>query len=232
VKDVVNYFNAGTPQDSVAAAAGTLTPRFTNPRGFGTPGGLGLAASQVDDLVDFLENGLYDPAFVHYDPNSTTKTLEPNERDLTYSTFRPDLAALGARDGRMPSGRPKSNDDALSRRDMGLEFLDLTGLVDLARISSNNIDGQHQEDMYKITNNSPSTVDTHLLVQVRGLSNGITLENATGNTSAGDPYLRLFLSDGVLLPGQSIVQTLIFKRPGNAPPVSYTLSLLSGQGTP
>ena len=80
----------------------------------------------MDDLTDFLENGLYDPAFVRFDPDSTTKTLEPNEQDLTYSIYRPDLAALGARDGRMPSGLPRSNDDALSRRDMGLEFLDVT----------------------------------------------------------------------------------------------------------
>jgi len=231
VKDVVEYFNAGVPQDSVAAAARTLTPRFTNPRGFGSQRGLGLTDSDIDDLTDFLENSLYDPALVTFDPNSTTKTLEPNERDLTYSMFRPDLAALGAHDGRMPSGRPRSNDDALSRRDMGLEFLDLTGLVDIARTGSNN-SGQRQEDTYKITNNSSSTVDTHLLMQVRGLSGGIQMENASGNTSTGDPYLRVFLSDGVLLPGQSTVQTLVFKRQGNAPPVSYALSLLSGQGNP
>jgi hypothetical protein len=232
VKDVVKYFNAGLPQDSVAAAAGTLTPRFTNPRGLGSPGGLGLTDSDIDDLTDFLENGLYNPALVTHDPNSTTKTLEPNERDLTYSMFRPDLAALGAHDGRMPSGRPRSNDDALSRRDMGLEFLDLTGLVNVARTSAHDIGRQRQEDTYKITNNGSSPVDTHLLMQVRGLPSGIQMENASGNTGTGDPYLRVFLADGVLLPGQSTVQTLAFKRQGNAPPVSYTLSLLSGQGTP
>ena len=38
--------------------------------------------------TDFLENGLYDPALVHFDPDSTTRTLEPNERDLTYSIYR------------------------------------------------------------------------------------------------------------------------------------------------
>ena len=36
VKDVVQYFNRGVPQDADAAAAGTLTPRFTNPRGPGS----------------------------------------------------------------------------------------------------------------------------------------------------------------------------------------------------
>ena len=36
VKDVVKYFNAGIPQDEVAAAAGTLSERFTHPRGRGS----------------------------------------------------------------------------------------------------------------------------------------------------------------------------------------------------
>src|SRR5262249_44926499 len=70
VRDVVEYFNAGMPQDPEAAAAGTLSPRFTNPRGPGSARGLGLNDDQVDDLADFIENGLYDPAFVHFDPGS------------------------------------------------------------------------------------------------------------------------------------------------------------------
>src|SRR3954447_20404890 len=88
VKDVVQYFNKGVPQDAGAAAAGTLTPRFTNPRGIGSAAGLGLDDAQVQDLTDFLENGLYDPALVHFDPDSTTKTLEPNERGRSsFSSF-------------------------------------------------------------------------------------------------------------------------------------------------
>jgi cytochrome c peroxidase len=233
VKDVVQYFNRGVPQDAIAAAAGTLTPRFTNPRGPGSPSGLGLNEDEVEDLTDFLENALYDPALVRFDPSSTTRTLEPNDQDLTYSKFRPDLAALGAVDGRMPSGRPRSNDDALSRRDMGLEFLDVTAQVLIERIASNNLGGQRQEDVYRITNNSSSVVDTHLLLIARGLPSQIRMENASGITSAGDPYLRLFLPDGVLLPGQSIFNTFRFRRQSNnAPAVSYVLRLLSGQGHP
>ena len=232
VRDVVQYFNRGVPQDEGAAAAGTLTPRFTHPRGPGSPRGLHLNEAEVDDLTDFLENGLYDPAFVRFDPDSTTKTLEPNERDLTYSVFRPDLAALGARDGRMPSGRPRSNDDGLSRRDMGLEFLDVTGLVDVVRIESNPMDGGRQEDVYTITNNGSSVVDTHLLFIAGGLSDQARMENASGTTSTGDPYLRVFLTNGVLRPGQSIVTRLLFRPQPQAPGVSYRLTLLSGQGTP
>ncbi|MBI4902720.1 MAG: hypothetical protein HY820_03745 [Acidobacteria bacterium] len=232
VKDVVQYFNRGVPQDAGAAAAGTLSARFTYPRGAGSPRGLGLSGEQVEDLTDFLENGLYDPALVRFDPESTTKTLEPNEQDLTYSVYRPDLAALGAEDGRMPSGRPRSNDDALSRRDMGLEFLDVTSLVDVERVESNRVGGGRQEDLYRITNNRTSPVDTHLVIVAGGLSDQVRMENASGITNAGDPYLRVFLPDGVLLPGQSIVMRLLFKQQPQLPAVSYKLTLLSGQGKP
>jgi hypothetical protein len=33
-------------------------------------------------------------------------------------------------------------------------------------------------------------------------------------------------------PGQSIVQSLLFEREAHGPPVTYTLTLLSGQGNP
>ncbi len=48
VWDVVQYFNAGIPQDPVAGAAPRCRNRFTRP--------LGLRDHQVDDLTDFLEN--------------------------------------------------------------------------------------------------------------------------------------------------------------------------------
>ena len=104
VRDVVQYFNAGVPQDPTAGAALTLSARFTHPRGPGSQPGLGLTSDQVDDVTDFLENALYDPAFVKHDPNSSTRTLQLNERDVTYSKYRPDLAALGAKDGFVISG--------------------------------------------------------------------------------------------------------------------------------
>ena len=208
----------------------------------------------MDDLTDFIENALYDPAFVHFDPNSTTDTIKLNKRDVTYSVYRPDLAALGAIDGRPGSGRPQDNDDALSRRDAGLEFLDVTSRVNVALIAAGSRDSDddggrpgaddaregedhegragEEQRVYRITNNGTSPVDTHLLVIARGLSVQVEMTNASGITSTGDPYLREFLPDGVLLPGQSIVATLLFKRHGHAPPVSYTLVLLSGQGNP
>ncbi|MEO8127142.1 MAG: cytochrome c peroxidase [Bryobacteraceae bacterium] len=232
VKDVVRYFNQGVPQDAGAAAAGTLTARFTNPRGPGSARGLGLDENQVDDLTDFLENALYDPALVQFDPKSTTKTLEPNEQDLTYSAFHPELVALGAHDGRMPSGLPRSNNDALSRRDLGLEFLDVTRLVDVVRTESNRLEEGRQEDVYRITNNGTSPVDTHLLLIAETLPDGVLMENASGLTGRSEPYLRLFLTDGVLLPGQSIVTRLLFKQPAQRPAVGYRLTLFSGQGKP
>jgi hypothetical protein len=229
----VEYFNAGIPQDPAAGAAPTLATGFTHPRGPFSHPGLGLRADQVDDLTDFLENGLYDPAFVKDDPDSSTRTFQPNERDLTYSKYRPDLAALGAKDGFVISGLAIDNNDPLSRRDEGLEFLDVTSRAAIERIGSDR-QGARQTDEYRIRNSSPSVVDTHLLIVVRGLSNEMWLENASGTTRSGDPYIRVFLHEGVLQPGQNIVQTLIFRRQGgnNAPPLSYTIDLLSGQGNP
>src|SRR5262249_22703490 len=56
--------------------------------------GLGLNDQQVDDLTDFLENGLYDPAFVRFDPHSPTQMFELSPPDFLYSVYRPDLAAM------------------------------------------------------------------------------------------------------------------------------------------
>ena len=268
VRDVVEYFNAGVPQDPTAGAATTLSARFTNPRGSGYPRGLGLSKRQVDDLTDFLENGLDDPALVTYDPKSTTVTLQPNIRDLTYSKYRPDLAALGARDGFMLSGLAIDENDPLARRDQGLEFLDVTGQVSTMLTRSDHRDddpvsqggdavgpdgaavsqsgnasdqssssdkergGKRQMDELRIMNTSATAVDTHLLIVVQGLPAGVQLTNASGTTSAGEPYIRVFLNDGLLLSGQSIKQELSFKRLRNGPPVSYTLKFLSGQGKP
>jgi cytochrome c peroxidase len=239
VRDVVEYFNAGVPQDPTAAAQPTLSPRFTNPRGAGYPSGLGLSEEQVDDLTDFLENALYDPALVNYDPNSSTDTLQPNAHDLTYSKYHPDLVAVEAeagltlKDGLMPSGEAIDENDPLARRDEGLDFLDVTSQTHIDRVGSNGQDGK-QLDTYRLTNAGSSVIDTHLLIVVNGLAKGMRLANASGTTSSGAPYIRVFLPGGVLQPNQSIVRTLVFRRQdGNdASAVKYSLDLLSGQGNP
>jgi hypothetical protein len=74
-------------------------------------------------------------------------------------------------------------------------------------------------------------MDTHLLVIVGGLSKQIQLENASGTTKSDDPSICEFLPNGVLEPGQSISQSLVFVQKGNVP-VSYTPDFLSGQGNP
>ena len=55
---------------------------------------------------------------------------------------------------------------------------------------------------------------------------------ASGRTSTGDPYLRVFLPNGVLAPGQSTDVSLTFRRQSRAPSIKFDLMLLSGQGTP
>ena len=187
---------------------------------------------QVDDLTDFLENALYDPALVKYDPSSSTDTLQPNERDLTYSKYHPELVALGAKDGFMLSGEAIDDNDPLARRDEGLEFLDVTSEASISLVDRDIQVGQ-QRDVYWITNTSTSIIDTNLLVIAEGLPSGVQLIGRhTGITSNGDPYLRVFLTNGVLLPGQSTVQTLSFKRPDESQSTKYQLTLLSGQGNP
>ena len=210
-----------------------MTQKLANPRAAGYPSGLGLSEEQVDDLTDFLENALYDPALVKYDPRSSTDTLQPNEHGLTYSKYRPDLAALGAKDGFMFSGLAIDDNDRPSRRDEGLEFLDITPQLRAEKVRSSKESGT-QTDTYRITNARTSVVDTHLLIIAKELPDRGRLENASEMTSSGDPYIRVFLRNGVLQPGQSIVQTLVFTRPpgNNSPPADYSLGFLSGQGHP
>jgi cytochrome c peroxidase len=224
VRDVVSYFNDGVPQDrEFAGQARTLDPRFTNPRGSHAPRGLGLSEGQIDALADFLENGLFDPGFAH--------AFQPSEADLTYSKNHPELAALGAKDGRLLSGRAIDNDDPLSRRDQGLEFLDVTQQVGVDRIDGRGCAGGTAA-VYRLTNTSNAVVDTHLLIIVRGLPAGVRLTNASGTTREGDPYIRVFLRDGVLEPGQQITQQFLFSSATPGPLPDYRLTLLSGQGTP
>jgi hypothetical protein len=207
VRDVVSYFNAGVPQDPTAGAAATLDARFT---------GLGLTESQIDDVTDFLENGLYDPSFV--------TILQPSADDLAYSKKRPDLAALGAKDGMMLSGLAIDDNDPLARRDQGLEFLDVTPQASVQLSSSSG-----NKDVWLITNTSNSVIDTHLLVIVTGLPAGVTVD-AKETTTTGKPYYRMFLPDGVLKPGQSFSTTVA--RAGGGSSNSYTFQLMSGQGKP
>jgi cytochrome c peroxidase len=220
IRDVVEYFNEGVPQDPTAGAAPTLTPRFTNPRGAGYPRGLGLSASQVDDITDFLENALYDPALVSYDPNSTTDTFQPNVHDLTYSKYHPDLARLGAKDGYMISGLAIDDNDPLARRDEGLEFLNVTSQCAI-------MSRPDDHNAYRITNIGVPVIDTNLLVIVAGLPPHVRLLNASGTTSGGDPYIRLYLNDGVLDPNANVDVQLHFSDRNTR---HYTLVLLSGQG--
>jgi cytochrome c peroxidase len=232
VRDVVRYFNRGVPQDPYfAGRAHTLERRFTHPRGDHAPRGLGLREDEIDALTDFLENGLYDPDFA--------RNFQPTEEDLTYSNDLHGLAQLVGQgssgapltDGRLISGRAIDNDDPLSRRDQGLEFLDVTAQLRVTLVDSRR-HADHQTDIYRITNTSSSIVDTHLLVIARGLPAGVRVENRSGITRDGAPYRRVFLDDGVLMPGQSLYHRVELGRRGRAPRVTYSLSFLSGQGNP
>ena len=104
--------------------------------------------------------------------------------------------------------------------------------------------GRNQNVDIKLTNTSTpqytipgvidsrSVIDTNLLIVVQGLNRKIRLVNASGRTSGGDPYVRVFLPNGVLTAGQSMSQTLQFQAGPGATPPNYTLKFLSGQGNP
>ena len=80
---------------------------------------------------------------------------------------------------------------------------------------------------------SSSLAKSYLLLIAQGVPPGVQLLNKnSGTTSTGAPFLRVFLPNGVLLPGQSTVQTLRFKRPDASQPIRYQRTLLSGQGKP
>ena len=170
--------------------------------------------------------------------------FELSPPDFLYSIYRPDLAALGAVDGRPASGLPQDNDDALSRRDMGLEFLDVTdaGERRAARRSSGDDEAGHRdsassdgcgEDDGSI--GSPTTaspVDTHLLVVASGLSFQIEMTNASGRTSAGDPYRPGVPAERDPRAGSEHRRHARFQRHRQSPSLRFTLTLLSGQGNP
>ena len=253
VKQVVEYFNAGVPEDDITGNAETLATRFTYPRGEGTERGLGLSEQDVEDIVAFIEDGLYDPAFVEYDPNSTTDTFQLNERDVTYSKYRPELAARGVKDGFVISGMAQNNNDPLTRRDAGMEFLNVDDKTEMPR-TEQKIDGIKQQDKYTITNTSDYVIDTHLIAVIEGLPAAVNVVNreaitvggvdlqdpadtseVIGTTDAGLPYIRLHLAEGVLEAGKSIDCMIELEDKRDNPssePINYTVKLLSGQGNP
>lgn len=116
LRQVLDYFNAGEPKSEDAANAGTVDALFTHPRG-DSETGLGLSDADLDALEDFLANGLYDAAFVNFDPDSTTDTFELNERDLNYSF---EMQMLGAVNGKVPSGLFHPQTDARSITEISL----------------------------------------------------------------------------------------------------------------
>jgi hypothetical protein len=94
-----------------------------------------------------------------------------------------------------------NNDDPLSRRDMGLEFLNVTGfvnvtLIDGGRQGNDRRGGGQERRGFRITSNSTSPVDTHLLVIARGLSDHIEMTNASGRTISGSRMSACFCRTG------------------------------------
>jgi cytochrome c peroxidase len=60
LREVVEYFNDGVPENPIVPAA-QIAYNFRP---------LGLTESEMDDLTEFLENGLYDPDMLRYKPDA------------------------------------------------------------------------------------------------------------------------------------------------------------------
>ncbi len=243
VRDVVRYFNEGIPVDAEAGAAATLSPLFSSPRGPGHPPGLGLREPQINALVDFLENALHDEGFVRDDPASSTRAFDPTPGDLAYSERRPELAALGAVDGLMPSGLPPFNDDPLTRRDFGMELLDVTDRVrvrrDVLRPDAPDAAASRPRrarmERLVLTHRGGDPIDTDLMIVIRRLPEGATLMNRSGMTRELPepllPYRRLFLASGTLEAGASLEIDLRFSLPPRAR-LDYDVVVYTGQIAP
>ncbi|HAD15076.1 MAG TPA: hypothetical protein DCF33_21850, partial [Saprospirales bacterium] len=61
LREVVEYFNDGVPENSLVPAS-QITGLFRP---------LGLTPTEIDDLTEFLSNGLFDPNMNRYVPSTT-----------------------------------------------------------------------------------------------------------------------------------------------------------------
>ncbi len=177
---------------------------------------------------------LYCPACARFDPGSPTDLFQPSEIDLTYSKYRPDLAALGAKDGFMPSGLPVDNADPLTRRDQDLEFLDVTQQRTFEKTSTAFENGFQTIDL-------PGAA-----ISFTAIASGepwFTVNQTSGQTPGN--FTVTFRSEG-LPPGSrhegsirlqsphaetvTVPVTLEVTKPVLAPPPVYTFSTLAGNG--
>ncbi len=60
IREVVNYFNNGIPENTTVPAS-QISSKFKP---------LGLKPNEIDDLVEFIENGLFDPNIERYAPSA------------------------------------------------------------------------------------------------------------------------------------------------------------------
>ena len=64
-----------------------------------------------------------------------------------------------------------------------------------------------------VTNTGTTNLIGTLEFELTGLPAGVTLANASGIAPDGNPYISINLPNGVLVPGQSITFTVLFKNP-------------------
>ncbi|RLV59872.1 hypothetical protein D5018_09895 [Parashewanella curva] len=129
----------------------------------------------------------------------------------------------------------QNNNDPLTRRDVGMEFLDVTDKAELALDTRSRNNGM-QDDTWIVKNTSNYFIDNHLLAIIKGLPADVELANASGKTQEGEfPYLRVYLEGGVIKPAATMKMQLKFidkRKQDNSQPFSYEITLKSGHGKP
>jgi len=125
------------------------------------------------------------------------------------------------------SGLAIDDNDPLARRDEGLEFPDVTSQFETRKNQALQLSASEVDEVC-IANTGPVAVDTNLLIVVQALPANVSRKNASG----GQPYIRVFLKNGLMEPDASIGQQFIFTGQSGSAPLTYSLQFLSGQGKP
>jgi hypothetical protein len=135
------------------------------------------------------------------------------------------LSAKGTHTVEFASVDQAGNAEAARAVSINIGPIDLTGSVKFTQYGAtlNRVTGKYVGSV-TVTNNTASSLTGPLQVALGNLTGGVTLDNATGVSGSGVPYVTLPSS---LSPGASTSVQLTFSNPNRAV-IGYTPSLFKG----
>ena len=147
-----------------------------------------------------------------------------------------ELHARGAVDGELLSHKCIGSDDPLSRRDRGLEFMEVTSqlLVETRAPQTDPSTGMMVQPLTLTNRGTP--IDGDLLLVVTGLPAGMVMANADGRVTRtvgtlGMPYVRVRFTGGQMAPGATHSMELHLQG-GGILPGNYGMRAICGAGAP